>query len=92
MPDNSSIGAIEDFLIPLAKSPELFPHVDQFIEGLPLESRQVLPLTKARAHAYLAVQERPGRRLGEAIKFGYFDPRGPVVDRFVNWLRQTLDC
>lgn len=92
MPDNSSPGAIEDFLLPLVKSPDLLPHVDRFIDGLPPGTLKTSALVKARTHAYLAVQESPGQRLGVAIKSGYFVHQGPIADRFVQWLRQVLDC
>jgi len=50
--------------------------------GLP-ELRQP---AKARAHAYLATQEKPGLRVGEAVEAGYWDFGHPAFDQMKHFL------
>jgi len=47
-------------------------------------------ISKAKIHAYLAVQEKPGKPLGLAITFRYLDAKKDKVLPFLNWLQTVL--
>ena len=73
MPDNTNAGMLEDLCLnSVASSPELdcVNGLMQCIE----DKRLPLPLqsSKARAHAYLATQQKPDKRVGEAAAAGYW--------------------
>ena len=94
MPNNRLPGMIEDFLAWLVpREDRMLPHIDRFLEGIPLADRLFAPahLTKARVHSFLAVQKTPGKPLGLAITFRYLDAkRQDIVMPFLNWLRRVL--
>ena len=94
MPNNSLPGMIEDFLVWLVpRQDRMLPHVDRFLDGIPIADRLFSParLAKARIHTFLAVQETPGKPLGLAITFHYLDAkREDAVMPFLNWLRRVL--
>jgi hypothetical protein len=77
MPNNASTGILEDFaatLIP--KDDALWPRVQQCVDSIPLEQRS-FPVPKAKIHTWLAWQEEPGTRMGEAINKRYLDAQSP---------------
>lgn len=90
MPDDAATGMLEDFLATLVP-PDLAPLlgcVDVFLEAA---SRHVtFPIAKARIHAYLAVQPKPGRPLGLALTFRYLAIDSPIAVSFVDWLHRAL--
>ena len=93
MPDNQVPGMLEDlmtFLIP--ESDPLLPLVDSFLAEIANEHRRFRPqhAPKARIHAWLAVQEQPGRPLGQAITYKYLDGTCPAVQPFMAWIRRAL--
>ena len=93
MPDNRLPGMLENFLAFLVPdNDKLLPHVDRFLAGIPpadcLFSNSATP--KARIHAFLAVQEKPGKPLGLAITFRYLDARKDTVRSFLSWLQTAL--
>jgi hypothetical protein len=93
MPDNRLPGMLENFLAFLVPENDmLLPHVDQFIAGIPSSTRAFpdYAVPKARIHAYLAVQEQPGKPMGLAITFRYLDAKREFVQPFLNWLQAVL--
>lgn len=93
MPNNRLPGMIEDFLAFLVpKDDTTLPRVDGFLAGIPAQERlfSVAHRPKARIHAYLAVQQQPGKPLGLAITFKYLDAMREVVEPFVQWIRDVL--
>ena len=78
MPDNRLPGMIEHFLAFLVSdNDKLLPHVDRFLTGIPSADRLFSDSAspKAHIHAFLAVQEKPGKPLGLAITFRYLDAK-----------------
>jgi len=96
MPDNRIPGKLEDFLSFLVPSGDvLMPHVDRFLGDLPSrESCQARfadkDLSKARIHAYLAVQDQPGKPMGQALTARYLDPDAPMAADFIDWIRRLF--
>jgi hypothetical protein len=90
MPDNTVPGMLENFLAFLIPpSDKLLPLVDRFLDAIPLEDRRCpnVRLPKARLHAWLAVQEHPGKPLGQAITAKYLDAQHSVVAPFLAWIK-----
>ena len=93
MPDNSNAGILEDFLHQMApQSDPLWQLVDAFIDGIPEEHAKcpAIRLPKARIHAWLSVQEEPGKPLGLAIKSKYLDAKSPATEPFLQWIRKLM--
>ncbi|NLS91024.1 MAG: hypothetical protein GXX96_02415 [Planctomycetaceae bacterium] len=94
MPDNQSTGMLEDFVAKMIhEGDEMLPPVDGFLASIPQESRRFSPAhqSKARLHTWLAVSERPGRPMGQAIKADrYLDANHASVEPFLSWLREAL--
>jgi hypothetical protein len=93
MPNNQLPGMLEDFLTFLVPSTDpSLPLVDQFLNGIPTPARRFRPAhrPKARIHAWLAVQEEPGKPLGQAITARYLDAESAVIEPFLVWLRAAL--
>lgn len=91
MPDNASPGTLEDFLISLVRPEDKdMPRVETFLAGIPTDERKFSPsdIQKARVHAWLAVQDQPGRPYGLAFRAGLFDRDG--AQEFGSWLRALL--
>lgn len=93
MPDNKLPGMLESFLAFLVPGPDkLLPRIDRFLDSIPMEDRRcpTARLPKARIHAWLAIQEEPGKPLGQAITAKYLDARQEVVVPFLDWIRALL--
>lgn len=94
MPDNHSTGMLEDFVAGLIREDdEMLPRVDGFLDSIPTEQRRFSPQhhPKARIHAWLAVGERPGRPMGQAIKAdAQLDANHPTVEPFLDWVQVAL--
>ncbi len=96
MPDNHLPGKLEDFLSFLVpEGDKLMPAVDGFLGDLP--SRADCPARfadkdhiKARIHAWLAIQEQPGRPMGQAITARYLDANAPMAVELIAWLKRLL--
>lgn len=94
MPDNRSRGMIEDFVAQLIpEDDDMLPLVDRFLESIP-ESRRRFhkpARAKARIHSWLAVGERPGRPMGQAIGCDqHLNVHHPAVQTFLDWIRAAL--
>lgn len=93
MPDNKTPGILEDFLAFLVPPGDLlFAYVRDGIDALPHNlvrfSHEKKP--KTLIHAWLSVQEEPGRPMGQAISAKYLDPNLEHANPFVDWLRQIF--
>ena len=94
MPDNRSNGMIEDFVAEMIREDDdMLPRVDEFLESLREKPWRFSPRhrPKARIHSWLAIQEEPGKPMGQAIgtKKHLDTNRGPVVS-FLKWVHNTL--
>lgn len=93
MPDNKSVGALEDFVGKLiAEGDTLWPKAQADVNVIPQADRRFKEtyLSKAHVHTWLAWQEEPGTRMGETFKKKYLDPNHPQATAFVNWIRRLL--
>ncbi len=93
MPDNDSEGMLEDFVANLIpKDDEMHPLVDEFLDSIPEDKRRFKARhrPKARIHSWLAVQEGPGKPMGQAIKAKYLDTSREVVEPFLEWINNAL--
>lgn len=93
MPNNQLPGMLEDFLAFLVPSIDpALPLVDQFLDGIPGPIRRFRPAhrSKARIYTWLAVQEEPGKPLGQAITARYLDAASAVAAPFLAWLSAAL--
>lgn len=94
MPDNRSLGMLEDFFAGLIREDdEMIPFVDRFLGSIPTDQRRFVPAhqPKARVHSWLAVSERPGRPMGQAIKADrQLDANSPAVEPFLKWINDAL--
>ena len=89
MPDNSSIGELEDFVGSMIPSGDpVWPLAEAYIEGIPPAERKFAPgkIQRAKVHAWLATREEP-RRMGLAIKARDLVTDGANSAAFVDWLR-----
>lgn len=93
MPDNTTPGMLEDFLHRLGPPEDpLWGHVNTFIDTIPPQHAKCPPhrITKARVHAWLSVQEEPGKPLGVAITARYLDATSPATEPFLQWIRNLM--
>jgi hypothetical protein len=93
MPDNRSSGILEDFIRFLVPCGDiLFSRVCDFVQGLREEERRFTParLPKAEIHAWLALQEEPGKPLGQAVTAKYLDAECAMAGQFASWLRRLF--
>jgi hypothetical protein len=93
MPDNSSSGSLEDFLM------DLIPEEDApwlYSEDAVQEARRLgapcLPKDhlKSRLHTWLAWQETPGLRFGTALRAEVLRSDSGLAQRFVDWFRRLF--
>jgi len=94
MPDNQSPGMLEDFVAGMIQDEDaMLRRVDGFLESIPPDERRYADAhrPKARVHCWLAVSERPGRPMGQAIRAdSYLDANHPAVQPFLDWITQAL--
>jgi hypothetical protein len=94
MPNNRSEGMLEDFVAGLIhEDDDMLPIVDNFLGSISDEKRRFKEIhrAKARVHTWLAVSEKPGRPMGQAIKADrQLDANHPAVQPFLDWVQQAL--
>ena len=74
MPDGIRLGDWETLVWGAIADQTVAPCVDEYLECLDrVEPGTPRLPSKARTYAYLAVQHPPGKRLGEAMRAGFFD-------------------
>ena len=83
LPHGADQGMLEDVCLESVRTETVMECVDQFIECVK-GKREDWPKreteSKARVHAYLASQDRPDLRLGEAAAKGLWDFASPAFD------------
>lgn len=94
MPNNQSIGKLEDFLYnlipsndPLNKAVE---HSLQYIEQNQWQKYPQKDRIKAYIHTWLAWQKEPGTPIGQAIGRKYLTPNTPTAGQFTDWLKNLF--
>lgn len=88
MPNNLDNGALEDFLLSLVRPEDrVLLKARQVVAGLATDEKHFGGTSelKAVAHTYLSWQEAPGRPLGLAVNFNYFDARADAARSFQEW-------
>lgn len=88
MPDNSSTGAIEDFLLKLI--PECRKPLFMEIEKNVLQIEEISPFkenhrSKSLIYSLLAIQDPPSCNFRKAFGHGLLDPMHTEANSFVNW-------
>lgn len=93
MPDNQTMGILEDFLHFLVPSgSQLFSHVESSVATIPEGERRFGSYAQSKAiiHTWLAWQAEPGRPLGTAITAKFLDANVAQVDVLVAWLKNLF--
>ena len=93
MPDNQLPGKLEDFVARLVPDQDsLLPMAERATRSIPAALRRFSEpdLAKAVIHTWLAWQEEPGSRMGEAFTKKYLDPKAPTALVFVDWVRRLI--
>ena len=91
-PDNESEGELEDFVARMIPNDDpVWPLSRQYIGDIPKEHRKFTAkkAVRAKVHAWLATRETPGF-MGSAVGEGDLEVDGPLVTRFVDWLRNLF--
>lgn len=90
MPDNTSVGAVEDFVSTLLPSGDtLWPLATTTVSHVITVERRFIPSYQPKAimHTWLAWQAEPGRPMGQAITKRFLDPSLPNAAELCAWLR-----
>lgn len=94
MPDNRSKGMLEDFVFGLIhEDDDMLPIVDNFLGSIPDKKQRFKEVhrTKARVHTWLAVSEKPGRPMGQAIQAdSRLNANHPTVEPFLDWIQRVF--
>lgn len=94
MPNNSSAGAMEDFLRSMVPPKNiLWPHAEQVIANLPQREFSEARTRKAELYSYLAWQKAPGTRPGVALldkKRQTFDYQTGYAPGFIKWIARIF--
>jgi hypothetical protein len=86
-PDNQRPGMLEDLCLDAAAADPALPCVDDFIQCIADRAkRSPVPLAKARMHAWLASQDEPDLRLGEATQKLWWPWNHPAFDALKQFL------
>lgn len=97
MPDNNSVGALEDFLetlIPDRDIPQrLWRRAKDCVDGIPAEERLFSDrdVKKAYVYTWLAWQRKPGKQTGIAINAGFLDAGAPSAQEMIHWLTRLFE-
>ena len=93
MPDNSSPGALEDFLQTMVSDRDnIWPESESYVSRIAEIEQRFATSKQLRAviYSWLAVQRDP-RQPGEAIRFRWLNPETQPAARFRQWLQQLFD-
>ena len=94
MPNNQTEGMLEDFVANMIhKNDEALSLVDPFLSSIPETKWRFKDIhrAKARVHTWLAVSERPGRPMGQAIKAdSRLNANHAVVEPFLGWIQRVF--
>ena len=90
MPNNSSVGMLEDFLIKMVPGDDdLIPEVTKAlndIEALGKNRYKKIHRSKAWMHTYLAWQDEPGNTLATAVASFQLNSSAAIVKSFADWM------
>jgi hypothetical protein len=90
LPDNQRDGMLEDLCLDAVQTDGAVVCVTEFFQCVGKNTlRQPKPMAKARVHAWLASQDDPELRLGEAAQRAYWPWTNPVFQPLIQFL-QTL--
>ena len=91
MPDNQSIGELEDFVLKMIPSDDAaLLEAQSFIDKIS-DGGKILPnkADKAKLHAWLSTRREPGR-MGAAIGDGDLETSGDLCQDFMKWLQRLF--
>lgn len=87
-PNCHDAGLLETLCMEAVSAEPVMDCVDQYVDCVQkTQGTLPHPVDKARLHAFLAMRNRPGLRLGEAAEEGYFPWNSPVFDPLKQFLR-----
>ncbi len=92
MPDNQSMGELEDFVAKMIPNGDpVWPRSRSYIDGIPITDRKFKgkKTLRAKVYAWLAAREDP-RRMGQAIYARDLNVNGPLCQKFVDWLTRLF--
>ena len=92
MPDNSSPGELEDFVVKMIPAKDrVWPLSRGYIDGIPEKDRNFSEKKKVRAelYAWLAARKDP-RRMGTAIHAHDLEVDGNLAREFITWLTELF--
>jgi hypothetical protein len=84
-----SWDCIRAFRMAVAADAKAHPD-DHVARAMLIRLERIMRTAKARIHAWLSVQEEPGKPLGQAITSRYLDGRRPEATSFFAWLQRAL--
>jgi len=92
MPNNVSIGMLEDFCATLIDTSHLnvAKQTVANVEGTEVATFKDAHRSKAVIHTYLSWQDEPGRPLGQSITSKVLQPNKESAQSFVNWLSKLF--
>ncbi len=93
MPNNTSPGALEDFLGGLVpQGHPIWAYADEATMGARQRGARCRQKDHAKSvlHTWLAWQEEPGLPFGTALKAGFFEKDSEDALRFVAWFRRLF--
>ena len=92
MPDNTSVGELEDFVVQMIPAgDQVWPLSQRYIEEIPEAEKRFSDgkTLRAQLYAWLATREDP-RRMGLAIRTRDLKVDGPLSKKFVAWLNDLF--
>ena len=94
MPDNTSPGMLEDFLLHLAHPDGIAAARDTVagVRGQPWAPFRDVHHSKAVIHTWLAWQDEPGKPLGQSITSHALRPHTPIAISFTDWLKRLFNA
>lgn len=90
MPDNSSAGELEDFVVQMIPAgDQVWPLSQRYIREIPAPVFSASKTLRAQLYAWLAAREDP-RQIGLAIRASDLKLDGELCQRFVGWLMRLF--
>jgi hypothetical protein len=87
-PDGTNPGMLEDLCLSSVKDDPTMICIEDYFDCVQRQaSRQPKNLAKAKIHAFLASQTKPGLRLAEAAEKGVWDLKHPAFSRLEQFLK-----
>ena len=90
MPDNCSVGELEDFVVEMIPpDDQVWPLSQRYIKKIPNPAFKESKVLRAQLYAWLAARESP-RHMGLAIRAKDLDLDGDLCKKFVDWLMRLF--